>query len=390
MNSPRVLFYVQHLLGIGHLVRAARIAKALAESGFDTRLVLGGTEVPGLDAGAARIVQLPPVRMGEGGFHALAHADGTAFDAEAQGQRRTQLLDVFDRFAPDILVIEAFPFGRRQMRFELLPLLERARARATPPLIATSIRDILQANRRPERIAETLQHVERDFDLVLVHGDPALARLEDSFPESVEFASKAVYTGLVAPPPPPEPTSQHAAYDVVVSAGGGAVGAPLLRAALGARRSTRLAARPWLLLTGPNMPPALRAELANGAEPGVTIEPFVPNLAAVLRRARLSVSQAGYNTVADVLVAGPRSVLVPYATDGETEQSVRARHLDAMGLAVCLNESELAPDTLARAIDRALESRPPAHALCLDGAANTARVLWSVLERRGTTDPESR
>ena len=384
MSLPRVLFYAQHLLGIGHLVRAARIAKALAESSLDTLLVLGGTEVPGLDAGGARIVQLPPVRMGEGGFHALAHPDGTPFDAEAQGGRRTQLLDLFDRFAPDVLVIEAFPFGRRQMRFELMPLLGRARARTDPPLIATSVRDILQANRRPERVAETLRHLE-NFDLVLVHGDPALVRLEDSFSEAGAFASKTVYTGLVAPPPPPEATpSDDVAYDVVVSAGGGAVGAPLLRAALGARRTTWLAGRPWLLLTGPNMPAGLRADLANAAEPGVTIKPFIPNLAAVLRGARLSVSQAGYNTVADVLVAGPRSVLVPYATDGETEQTVRARRLDALGLAVCLTEDELAPDTLAVAIERALERRPAAHALRLDGAAQTARALWSALDRPGS------
>ena len=34
MSGPRVLFYVQHLLGIGHLARASRVAGALAEDGF--------------------------------------------------------------------------------------------------------------------------------------------------------------------------------------------------------------------------------------------------------------------------------------------------------------------------------------------------------------------
>ena len=32
--QPRVFFYVQHLLGIGHLARASRVANALAEDGF--------------------------------------------------------------------------------------------------------------------------------------------------------------------------------------------------------------------------------------------------------------------------------------------------------------------------------------------------------------------
>ena len=52
-------------------------------------------------------------------------------------------------------MIEAFPFGRRQMRFELLPLLDAIAAMTPKPLLVTSVRDILQervspaATRRP-------------------------------------------------------------------------------------------------------------------------------------------------------------------------------------------------------------------------------------------------
>ena len=60
--APRVLFYVQHLLGIGHLKRAALICRALAAAGLDTTLVSGGMPVPGLDIGGARLHQLPPLR----------------------------------------------------------------------------------------------------------------------------------------------------------------------------------------------------------------------------------------------------------------------------------------------------------------------------------------
>ena len=45
MTSRRVFFYVQHLLGIGHLVRASRIAQALQAAGFDVTLVTGGSAV---------------------------------------------------------------------------------------------------------------------------------------------------------------------------------------------------------------------------------------------------------------------------------------------------------------------------------------------------------
>ena len=46
--TGRVLFHVQYLLGIGHLRRAATLARALADGGFDVLLVSGGAPVPGV------------------------------------------------------------------------------------------------------------------------------------------------------------------------------------------------------------------------------------------------------------------------------------------------------------------------------------------------------
>jgi predicted glycosyltransferase len=46
--SPRVFFHVQHLLGIGHLRRAAVLARAMAANGFDVLLVSGGAPVTDL------------------------------------------------------------------------------------------------------------------------------------------------------------------------------------------------------------------------------------------------------------------------------------------------------------------------------------------------------
>ena len=115
---------------------------------------------------------------------------------------------------------------------------------------------------------------------------------------------------------------------------------------------------------------------------GVTLARYVPDLAAVLAGARLSISQAGYNTVADVLVAGCRAVLVPYAQDGETEQSTRARLLAAAGHAVVVPEANLDATTMADAIDAALASPATPTRFDLDGARQTAMLL-----RRWLRDP---
>ncbi|MDP1753535.1 MAG: glycosyl transferase, partial [Reyranella sp.] len=51
--TGRVFFYVQHLLGIGHLRRAATLARTMAAGGFDVLLVSGGAPIDGLALGGA-------------------------------------------------------------------------------------------------------------------------------------------------------------------------------------------------------------------------------------------------------------------------------------------------------------------------------------------------
>ena len=99
-----------------------------------------------------------------------------------------------------MLLIELFPFGRRQMRFELLPLLDAAAERQRP-LVVCSVRDLLQPN--PAREDETLERFERYFDRLLVHGDPRVARFERSFGKAARIAGKLHYTGYVVEEMPP-------------------------------------------------------------------------------------------------------------------------------------------------------------------------------------------
>ncbi len=75
----------------------------------------------------------------------------------------------------------------------------------------------------------------------------------------------------------------------------------------------------------------------------MTIERFRDDFAALLAGCRVSVSQAGYNTVLDILAARARAVLVPFAAERETEQLLRAERLAARGAAELVRESELTP-----------------------------------------------
>ena len=427
-----VLFHVQHLLGIGHLTRVATIARGLAAGGVEVTVASGGEPVAGVDFGRARLVQLPPARVADRRFKLLLDARGHPADDAWKAARRARLLALYEELGPDVVLTELFPFGRRQLRFELLPLLERAaadRARAGRPRIACSVRDILVESPRPERTREMLDLVRRYYDLVLVHGDPRFVSLDATFPHAGEIADRIAYTGyVVARPggsgrarlpqeqgggskpdpssivdaatarfcPPSEPLSPEesgaesecgrevSGGEVVVSAGGGAVGGQLLEAALAARPRTPLADAGWRLLAGANFPESGFQSLAARAPKGVIVERFRPDFRSLLERARLSISQGGYNTLMEVLDAGLRAVVVPYAGGLESEQTLRANLLAARGLIEVVGEDHLDAESLAAAVRRALGKPPPAGLAGLDtaGANATAEALRRLLATR--------
>jgi predicted glycosyltransferase len=359
----RVFFYVQHLLGIGHLKRAATLAQALRAAGFEVTLASGGAPVEGI-----QVLQLPPVSSPD--FKQLLDETGKPVDDAWKARRRDALLRAFQQFLPEILLIELFPFGRRQMRFELRPLLEAAHRERPRPLVVCSVRDLIQPN--PVREEEMLERFERYFDRLLVHGDPGVALFERSFGKAGRLAGKLHYTGYVVEEAENEGTAGEG--EVLVSAGGGAVGRRLLETAIQARPLTRLRERTWRILAGLNFDNFER--LASHADKSLIVERARNDFTLRLKNCVLSVSQAGYNTVMETLQAGARAVLVPFAGGGESEQTLRARLLAERGLVHVVEEEVLTAATLAAAVDRAAAgARPAPGAIDLGGARRSAELL---------------
>ena len=374
-----VLFHVQHLLGIGHLQRSLRIAEALAGAGIAVTLVQGGPPVPEMaPARGIDFVQLRPVRARDASF-ALVDDAGYPVDDVLRAERREHLLATFHRVRPDAVVVEGFPFARRAFRFELDPLIAAVRAARPRPHLFCSVRDIPTVRDDPQRRQEIVARVNDEFDAVLVHGDPRFIPFEVPFPPAPQVAARLFYTGYVTSPAAASAEAGMPSGEVLVSVGGGAAGRMLLEAALGARRLGILSERPWRILAGANVTDTAVAALRAEASAGVAIERFRADFPALLRRCHVSVSQAGYNTVLDILAAGARAVLVPFAAERETEQRIRAEHLAALGAAELVREAELSPSTLAAAIDRAAARAPARLLLDTNGAERSARLIAEMI-----------
>ncbi len=373
----RLIFYVQHLLGIGHLRRAALIAEACQRHGFQVTLIQGGVGHGSFYPTGVDIFQLPALKIGSEGFSDLRDANDNPVDALWLEHRKNLLIERVQLTNPDVLLIESFPFGRRQMRFELRPLLESVQQIKSRPLTVCSTRDILQEQTKSERIEETIAILQNFFDGILVHGDARLFTLDKCFPAASRISEKLRYTGIVAPPPPNE-FQNSAGNRVVISAGGGAVGEQLMKTALNVRHNTVLSDHTWHFLTGPSLSESTFDELQSERSENTVIERFRSDFLSLLSTACLSISQCGYNTSADLLTTNTRAIVVPFSQNGETEQTMRAEYLRSKQRVFMLTEKDLAPESLIAAIDQALALPPPSHlSIDLNGAENTARLLDS-------------
>lgn len=386
--TVKLLSYTQHLEGIGHLVRSQRIAAQFARHAFETTLVSGGVPVEGIAAPNLNFVQLPPVKAGPGGFSDLRDASGGRIDDAYRTHRRDTLLDLLARTRPDCLMIEAFPFGRNQMRFELVPLLDAALSLSPRPVIVCSVRDILQENKSANSLARTIDYLQRCFDLVLVHGDPAFARLEESFPRARDIVPPIRYTGMVAGP---APEAAEDRFDVVISTGGGATGEAIIRCALEVYQHLKPAHPRWCVIAGPYMTPASFAKIGALAPDGFELFRFRNDLAGVMMNAKVSVSRGGYNTMIDLIQSRCRAVIIPHASDGETEQTRRADLMAARGMAVTLPEDGLGPEALAEAIDAAASMPQPGGTVLpqLGGAERSVDFVKEFLSGRAEFVPDS-
>ena len=384
MTAPRVFFWVQHLLGIGHLKRTATLARAFRRADMDVTIVSGGHAVPGLDIADAKLVQLPAVRAADKYFKVLIDENDTEIDDAFRARRRDLLVDIFHNAAPDVVITELFPFGRRQLRHELTAMLDAAQAMASRPLIVSSVRDILVAPPKPERVAEMLERVETYYDRVIIHGDPTLIPFDETFAHADRIADRVAYSGYVVDAPEKTPGGPGT-DEVIVSAGGGAVSEELFRAAMAARPRSRLADRTWRILAGHALPQTAFEAISAEAPDGIVVERARPDFTTLMSNCTLSISQGGYNTVMEMMASRTRGVIVPYAGGLETEQTLRARMLENRSGIRTIDENALDAHTLADAVDASLDAPPPdAAGLNTDGADTSAALItdWLKIHRQ--------
>lgn len=379
----KILFYCQYVWGMGHLFRSIEVVRALA--GHEVVLVAGGREIDVRLPPHVSLVRLPGFYMDEQ-FTTLIPEDPHKKVEDLQQQRREELFSLFTGLKPDLMVIELYPFGRTLFGFELEPLLDAIRqGRFGQVKVACSLRDILVEKRDPRGYeARVLNHLNAHFDLLLIHSDPKLMPLDETFSRVHDIRIPVFYTGFVAQKAKlnaGKKLRQKLAIGareklIVASAGGGRSGFKLL--------SNLIEAVRWLpnskqirleMFTGPFRNEREFKALSAHSSKRIRVRRFTERFLDYLSAADLSVSLAGYNTCMNLLVTRTPALVYPYLRQREQPMRV-AKIKDFLPMKI-LQESDISPDLLGRHIEQMLcESRPSDRIpLNLNGAENTARLL---------------
>jgi predicted glycosyltransferase len=381
-----LLFYCQHSLGLGHLVRSLALAAGLAE--FFEVIVLNGGRLP---AGTktpmgVQIVNLPP--LGHDDTYELLSHD-PAFTVDQAKVARIEIIQSYLARGPAALLVELFPFGRKKFAFELMPMLEAAHAMGERrPKIVCSLRDILVSQRRDQARHDDRASILANtyFDAIVMHSDPTFAILPESFSPATPLQVPVHYSGFVTNEGPLAPALTPLGKNerVLVSAGGGMVGEPLFRAAVDAHRMWAEKGLKTTIVAGPFAPEPVWEWLLVEAMNSDDLEVIrsVDDLFAEMVQSRATVSQCGYNTTMDILRAAAPALVVPYAEGKEDEQRKRAFRLEKAGALRSLDPDDLSGDSLGRAVINLLggvgKGLPVPVTLDLDGRSATARIVADI------------
>jgi predicted glycosyltransferase len=369
----RGLFYCQHLIGMGHLIRSLTICKSLVHV-FDIDFLQGGFSLDlTVNSEHFNHIFLPPLWREDWNSNGSdpygKHSVESIFT-----QRQAKLKKILNT-PYDFFITEYFPFSKFEFKDEILEIIRKIKTINPKCKVICSLRDIVDKWSKQEN-EEATRIFLHSYDYVFVHGDPSFIQLEDSFPLSEKFSNKIIYTGYVTDLPVSKITRNS--NSIIISMGTGSFGDELIIATV--KASKFLPEYEFHFILGPKTKNSTKLEVEKFQKEKSTkifISNFISNFTEKLSEAALSISLAGYNTVTDLIKTKTPALVYPYPNQ---EQLLRAKKFSSQGLFRTLSKKDLEPRELSKIIREAVKLSYPNKAVTLDGAEQTKNALLKMLK----------
>lgn len=355
---PKIVLYSHDTFGMGNIRRTLLLSEEfIATYPSASILIITGSpmihafRIPrGID-----YIKLPCLDRLEAEQYAPRFLSGCS--NEVKQTREAILRESILQFNPDLIVVDKRAAG---VDGELLPTLHSLHQNGRHTRLVLGVRDILDEPERTRRVLignGSFDVIDRFYDEVWVYGCKSVFDTvkEYAFPEQV--VRKTVYCGYLK-----RPTLAAERMDgpprILVTTGGGGDGGEVIEAYLsGLSTLPRNVALRSTVIFGPQMPQARRAEILRRFDymADVAFLEFEAEIANRYAQSDVVVSQAGYNTVCELLSFSRRAILVP-RSEPVREQLIRARLMAQQGFFECIEPQDLTPENLIAKVREALSS----------------------------------
>ncbi|MDQ3653518.1 MAG: glycosyltransferase [Chloroflexota bacterium] len=389
-NGAKAMFYCHDTFGLGHLRRTLTLAKHLRLTAPDvSQLIVTGSPIanrfafpPGTD-----YVKLPSVTKNEAGAYEPRSLPGSDMSS-VRDMRRDILLAAARNFQPDFFIVDHAPGG---LQGEAIATLRLLKEEFPETKLIVGLRDIMDeaATVRKCWSREGVYELFDDlYDLIFVYGNRTFYDVVNEYGLSFRAAEKTRFVGYLGREPGARSSADiRASLDmqtdklVVVTAGGGGDGRTIFDAMLRDLQIRDQRDFDCLILGGPLISDADRAELRTrlGRRGNVHFLDFTDDLPSYIGAADAVISMGGYNTVCEILSLNRPALIVPRVQPRQ-EQLIRATVLSGHGLVDMIHPRDLEPERLLTStrelLARSSNVRP---ILTLDGLPNVVTELDSLM-----------
>jgi predicted glycosyltransferase len=381
-HIKRILVYTHNSIGLGHAFRTLAVVTGIRKWRPDINfLVISSTSIPQLFLSQGiELVKLPSVKIDiDSPDHRMIARYLHDFDVETLFDYRQRIiLETFDFFKPDVLMVEHNMTGQMS---ELIPLLMKKWMRTGGPAdfaLVHMCRGIMRwvplleiPYENPRHRSESI-NIGALYDAMYVLEDREVIDINKAFlGDDPELEPKITYLGKITNRAPEELRSRAETFaqfklpdrPTVLLSLGRSIRVPDLLVSLleifeakGVLDDYQVAMVLDPYLDGMLKQKVERHPLSKKA----IFLPFAPDMVDLINHSEMVVSRAGYNTVNEILLTGPRALIIPEAHGGG-EQEQRVSNMPGENILV-LKEDDLLGKNVDSEILQLLKSprkRPP-------------------------------
>lgn len=359
----RGLIYSLNLHGVGHIKRMLFLAEGLLKEGGLT-FIQGGQDV-------GITIHHPSFK------HTVLGAEKSSENWE---ERQRQIREVLEPV--DFVIIEQIPFSKLNWLGEVVGIIERVKEQNPHAVIICSHKGAMkeQSDNSHEQEKVIIDVIKKYFDAILVHSDPKLILLDDSFGSVAEIADRVHYTGFISRNGRKYGEVNKREKVVVVTNGAGDKGLKLIRATVSVME--QFPDYTFKCIAGPMMSTEIKSQLYEVATntPNMEVIDFVDDFEELLLQSSLLVTLAGFTLVSAYATQVP-TITFPAPTS--SNQHVVARKFGLIENIHVVREEDLNPPAFQATIQELLKNPPQSGVLLdIDGVKKSVEIIKNLISQK--------